>query len=126
MTRPSLRDGFTLIRSLPGAPGFLATIAHAKNCTSVIPASGYQDAATSRPQPDSARLALPSAATAPHPTYRDDAYVPLRRGGMRGENHNFRKSATDLFFSEFKVRARTRGFGVMSVQAEHPASTSGH
>ena len=27
--RHSLRDGLTLIRSLPGAPGLLATIAHA-------------------------------------------------------------------------------------------------
>ncbi len=43
--------GFTLIRSLPGAPGLLATIATMRlRALRVIPASGYQDAATSRPR----------------------------------------------------------------------------
>jgi len=42
----------TLIRSLPGAPGLLATIAtrRLERHRGLIPASGYQDAATSRPQ----------------------------------------------------------------------------
>ena len=44
---------FTLIRSLPGAPGFLATMIRAarwRAIANVTPASGCQDAATSRPQ----------------------------------------------------------------------------
>ncbi len=41
----------TLIRSLPGAPGLLATIAARRSGQrDLIPASGYQDPATSRPR----------------------------------------------------------------------------
>jgi hypothetical protein len=82
-SRPSLRNGLRLIRDLPGAPGFLATIAHdafASARDTSVGVSGPHDFAV---RPDCARPAPPLRPSQPTSTYRDDAYVPLRRGGMR-------------------------------------------
>ncbi len=90
---------FTLIRSLPGAPGLLATIAAMRlRALRVIPASGYQDAATSRPRiavrPHAGQACCGnSAAIAPHLACRDDR--ALRPSAVRRDalpKHDFRKN----------------------------------
>jgi hypothetical protein len=81
-SRHSLRNGFNgFLRGLPGEPGFLATVAPEKRwlLKSLIPASGYQDAATS----PSAKRALVSRALPvhriPHPTFVTIAIRPSYR-----------------------------------------------
>ena len=94
----------TLIRDLLGVPGLLATVARRDH----HPRTWRQrrGARTTRfhvridivrRRTDALRA---DAATATHLACRDDrAQRPSRRGGMTTENHDFRKSESDLFFA---------------------------
>jgi hypothetical protein len=92
--RHSLRDGLRLIRDLPGAPGFLATIIRAKRSfiANLTSASGCQDHTISSSAGAALVLRNPPRPPLPRLTYRDDAYVPLHRGGMATSDHNFWKN----------------------------------
>ena len=71
--RHPLRNGLRLIRTLPGVPGLLATVACRFVTTGLIPASGDQDHTTSPSASAAARRARPKASIASCANVRDDA-----------------------------------------------------
>jgi hypothetical protein len=82
-SRPSLRDGLRLIRALPGAPGFLATVAGGITSANLTPASGCQDHTILPSASSVARLASPKRP--PHPAPR---FVTLRNAPLSGRDGN--------------------------------------
>jgi hypothetical protein len=96
---------FTLIRSLPGDRLSCPRDRRIIITAGVTPASGCQDAATSRP-PTAVRPHVPrrAAATSGHrlPTSRvlTIAIRPSCRGGMEGGKHEFWKTETGIFLRE--------------------------
>ena len=81
--RHSLRNGLRLIRGLPGAPGFLATVPPGQ-ARGLIPASGDRDNTTSPSACNITRRLMPPASIASRAACRDDRDTPsLQARDMR-------------------------------------------
>ena len=89
-TRPSLRDGFNVYRVLSSAHRAFwpPSPCRTRHPQGLVPASGDQDHTPSRPHPCCSSSST-SASTASPPHVRDDASVPLQRGGMGEYRHDF-------------------------------------
>jgi hypothetical protein len=77
---------YSLFRALPGAPGFLATVACKLPLAGLISASGYQDHTASPSAPVSHAMRT-SGVHRIHPAFRGDREPPLI--GMKRADHLF-------------------------------------
>jgi hypothetical protein len=107
--RPSLRDWFYGLYVISPGTGFLAPVigvmpSHREAMSRSIvanlaPAPERQDHTTSPSMPACIRRCSLHVHRSPHSTYRDDAYAPLRRGGITQEKHDFWKNEIEIFFT---------------------------
>jgi hypothetical protein len=99
-----------LIRDLPGAPGFLATVVRISSSANLASASGCQDHATSPSQRSCSsardlRAATPIGHHIPHPTFVTIAIHPSHEAGRGDQTINSAKAKVIYFYPKGWTRA---------------------